>query len=133
MRHGVIMAYGRKTGGRNFEKGHKLAKGTPKLSDEQRLLRKALNELHGKLLIVKYCIKSHAELKQFIKNPNATCLELMIARMIERAISKAEVQYLNWIYERLGWDFDEENYRRKSQIENELIREVSDLGFIDEK
>ena len=126
------MAYGRKTGGRNFEKGHKLSKGQPKLSEEQIEIRRTLEQLNGKLLLAKYCIKSHAELKEFIKDPDATCLELMIAKMIERAISKAEVQYLNWIYERLGWDFDEENYRRRSKVENQLIREVADLGFTDD-
>ena len=123
------MAVGVKTGGKNFKKGHKLATGRPKMSEEQRELRRTLEKLNGKLLLAKHCIRNIAELKAFIKRTDVSCIELMLARMVERAISKAEVQYLNWIYERLGWDFDEENYRRRSAVENEMIREVSDLGF----
>jgi hypothetical protein len=99
------------------------------MSEEQRELRRTLEKLNGKLLLAKHCIRNIAELKAFIKRTDVSCIELMLARMVERAISKAEIQYLNWIYERLGWDFDEENYRRRSAVENEMIREVSDLGF----
>lgn len=101
------MANGFKTGGKNFPKGNKYGTGFGKLSDEQKNILKQIRSLNGKVLISKYCLMNYKELKAKVLDPNTPCIDLMLMRMIDRCISKAELPILIWIYERLGWSKEE--------------------------
>lgn len=103
------MPKGQKFGGSDFKKGRPKTGGNKKLTEEQLEIKRTLERMNGKLLLAKHCIKDYSELKQFVKRKDVPVIELVIARVVERAIAKAEINYLNWIYERLGWDYDEEN------------------------
>ena len=100
------MATGYKSGGKNFPKGNKFGKGFPKLTEEQMEIKRKIDSYNGKLILAKYCIMSFDELKKKLTQPKIPTIDLMIMRMIERCISKAELPILIWIYSRLGWDGD---------------------------
>ena len=53
-------------------------------------------------LIAKHCDKSYEELKKEIKNTGRKpCLELLIMRVMESAIAKADIKKLDWIFYQL--------------------------------
>ena len=50
-------------------------------------------------LISKHCSKSYSELKKEIKLKDKTpCLELLVMRVMESAIAKADLKKLDWIF-----------------------------------
>jgi len=98
------MANGYKSGGKNFPKGNKFGKGFPKLTEEQLTIKKKVESYCGKLILATYCIMNYDELKRKMLDPKIPAIELMIMRIIERCISKAELPILIWIYTHLGWD-----------------------------
>lgn len=53
-------------------------------------------------LIAKHCGKSYSELKKAIKNKNdIPCLELLVMRVMESAIAKADLKKLDWVFYQL--------------------------------
>lgn len=66
-------------------------------------------------LIAKHCHKNYEELRSEIKNKNkVACLELLIMRVMESAIAKADIKKLDWIFYQLFGkpkDTDNENNR----------------------
>jgi len=53
-------------------------------------------------LLSKHCGKSYKELRQEIKKKDdKQCLELLIMRIMESAIAKADIKKLDWIFTQL--------------------------------
>jgi hypothetical protein len=84
-----------------FPKGNTFG-GMKRQTEEQKEVRRKLKLLDGKLLLGKYCYMDYFELKERIEKREGTVLEIMIMRVIERGITTADYQILNWIYTRLG-------------------------------
>jgi hypothetical protein len=122
------MAHGFKTGGRNFPKGHKFSKGQPKLTDEQKQIKAKLEKLSGKIILAKYCIMSYRELLEKMEDDSISTIDLMIMKMIDRCIQKADLPILIWIYSHLGWD-SELNEMDKDDIQQaRLIIKLDNEG-----
>ena len=89
--------------------------------------------MDGKSIVTRHCVSTIKELKAFIKNDESTGLELMIASTLLKGIKLADVNILNWFYSRLGWDFDEDGYRKKILIDAEVAKaatgKVDTLSF----
>lgn len=95
------MAYGRKTGGRDFSKGNTFGRGSKKLTDEQKELAKMLKAQDGKLLIAKYAFEEDGE--------GSPTLDRLIKRVLEVGLNKGDVNVLEWVFNRLGWKVVSEN------------------------
>lgn len=126
------MATGFKTGGRNFQKGNKFGKGYPKLTPEQLLAKRTIESYCGKLMLAKYCIMSYDDLKKKMLDPKVPSIELMIMRIIERCISKAELHVLIWIYEKLGWQ-NKEGVEQDQKIFNLSYGLTNKKGILSEE
>lgn len=111
------MAVGKKTGGRNFEKGNQHGKGRPKYTAEQLEIKNKLEKIDGKLIIAKYCITSQDELEEKLLDKSLPCIDRMIMSVINRCINRAELHILIWIYEKLGWQ-EKEDYGQDQKIFN---------------
>ena len=92
------------------------------MSEEQKELLRILRSMNGKLIITKHCMKTQQELEDYIADEESTALELMIASTLLAGMKKADINTLNWFYARLGWDFDEDNYRKKAKIDAEIAK-----------
>lgn len=105
-----------------FKIGNKFGKGRTPLTEEQKKLKRKLSQLNGRLILAKYCIMAHPELKKCIRDPNIPIIDLMILRLLERAIAKAELPILIWVYGQLGWNNEESNTDQDDKKPTLIIR-----------
>lgn len=122
------MAYGFKSGGKNFPKGHKFSRGQPKLSDEQKDIKARLEKMSGKITLAKYCIMSYRELLEKMEDDSIPTIDLMIMRMIDRCIQRADLPILIWIYTHLGWDSELDELDRGDMQQAKLIIKLDNEG-----
>lgn len=106
------MAKGRKTGGRDFVKGHTYGNGK-KLTSEQKKMSAWLRGYSGKLAIAKIYQTPYLELKKITDVRSKTSQEMMtgellIARIFEKAVAKGDMEIFNRFYVMLFGN--EENY-----------------------
>lgn len=102
--------------GRPFQKGNKYGNGRPALTKEERALKKMTREDALKL-ISKHCHKNYEELKHEIKNKNKIpCLELLVMRIMESAIAKADLKKLDWLFYQLWGKPKELNEEQKDRV-----------------
>lgn len=102
----VTIAAGRKTGGKDFVKGHAKVGGRKKLSEEQLEIKRMLESQPGTLLLAKYAMMEYPDLKEFIKSAKAgeksvQTIELLIACILEHGIEKCDLMKLSWFVDRL--------------------------------
>ena len=95
------MAIGKKTGGRNFKKGHVAnPKGRPPASPELKAARKLTN-LEFERICTNFFNMSIAELKQICEDVKHTnVLEGLIGRVLYNGIQKNSQSELNYFIER---------------------------------
>lgn len=87
--------------GRPFQKGNNYGNGRPRMTKEERALKKMTREDALKL-IAKHCHKTYEDLRNEIKNKNQIpCLELLVMRVMESAIAKADLKKLDWLFYQL--------------------------------
>jgi hypothetical protein len=122
------MAYGRKTGGANFPKGHKFSPGGKKLDPQYLEIRKKINSIDGTALLGKYCIMSYEDLLAKIDDHSIPVIDLMLIKMINRCILQAELPILIWIYARLGWDANLNEDDRSDIQQARLIIKLDNEG-----
>lgn len=91
------MAKGRKTGGRNFQKGVQTYFG--KLTEEDKELRKMSRDL-AKNVIARNALTTLPELEYKLKNEieEIPCLELLVMRCLQKAIKDQDFYKLDWFW-----------------------------------
>ena len=94
------MAKGRKTGGRDFKVGHKMAKGgaahNPDLKRIRKLTQSEVAEIGS--MILELNLKQLIDIKT---ETGAKALKVWIASIVARAISKGDAQALNALLDRI--------------------------------
>jgi hypothetical protein len=98
------MAIGKKTGGRNFEKGNTISKlgGRPRDSEEVKKIKATIKEIKKpefKALLQKFIAMSYEELDAF--RTKGTALEMMLAKQVRDAIDRGETPKLEYFTDRL--------------------------------
>jgi hypothetical protein len=93
------MAKGIKTGGRNFEKGHKFAKGRPRLPDEVKEARKINAKLFHEVLSG-YLNNTAKDVNAELKSKPTPNLERIILKILDMA-TKGNLNAANIILERM--------------------------------
>lgn len=92
------MAKGKKTGGRNFQKGHSISR--PPLPIEVIEARK-LNKAEAEITLNKFLHMSFYEMESFLNNHSNQVHELLVARVLFEAIKNGDHMKLEWVYYRL--------------------------------
>lgn len=93
------MAIGKKTGGKNFEKGHHFSSGRPKLPDDLKAVN-LLNKGDIKRIIFKYLEMTPNELTELSQNTNDTkAVDLIIIKFIADAI-RGDHYKAEWLLQR---------------------------------
>ena len=94
------MAKGKKTGGRDFPKGHKFGKGRPKIPEEVKKARE-LNKAQASLILNKYFWQSEAELKKVMNDPKVSIGEKGIVAILMKAKKDGDQHKMEWLFQRL--------------------------------
>lgn len=97
------MAKGRKTGGRDFTKGHSLTPpgpGRPAVTPELKALRQ-INATELARILNALSTASIAELAEMSKDPTRSVLEMTIISIWKKAYEKGDQQRVNFILDRL--------------------------------
>lgn len=113
--------------GTPFKKGNTAGKGRPKLSNEQKKNLKRLKSFDGKTLLAKYSLMTHESLKNFISQGDTnTCLELLVAKVIDKGIERCDINILSYLFTRFGWDEAEKDTGRPISINYSVIKNNKD-------
>jgi hypothetical protein len=95
------MAKGRKTGGRNWQKGETgNPKGAPKTPEDVKALRK-LNGPEFDRVANKYLFLTKAEIVKIVNDPTTPSLELIVASVIHKAIIEGDAKRLEYLLMRV--------------------------------
>lgn len=84
--------------GRPFEKGNKFGKGRPKLTDEDKELRKLSREKF-KTIVLNYLDLTSREIDQKVKDKEMPALDAMIVSIMSKSIKTGDEKRLNWFLE----------------------------------
>lgn len=94
------MAKGKKTGGRDFQPGQVAnPAGFPKLTDEQKALRK-LGQIEFEIAANKILFMTLTELEEHVENPETSVLEATIGKVLLKGHEDSEIKQLNYFVER---------------------------------
>lgn len=97
---GFVLAKGKKSGGRDFEKGNKYGKGQPPLPPEIREIKKfTRSQIIEKMADL--LGKSRAEIEALVKEPKTPLLDLMLASAARKAITEGDPRHLSFFLDRL--------------------------------
>lgn len=94
------MALGKKTGGRNFEKGNKFSKGGQKVPLELKISREK-NRIEFENTLNRYVKMNGYEIDQASKNQNLPILEMAVAKVLHLAWAEGDTRRLDFILDRL--------------------------------
>lgn len=94
------MAKGRKTGGRDFQKGQKGGPGRPPVPDDIKAAR-ALNTVEFERIANQYLYLSPYEIRLKLSDPSTTAIENAVGRIILQAITKGDQTRLQFFLDRL--------------------------------
>lgn len=116
------MAYGRKTGGRDFKKGVVTnPKGRPKVSKELKEARK-LTSTEFELVCGKLLFMDVEDIKKLIINENTPMMEAIIAKILHNALKDGAKAELNYFVERfLGKVPDNSNLNLTGNVNGGLV------------
>jgi len=96
------MAIGKKTGGKNFEKGRKATGGRKKGTKLIPAVVKEMNRLELEKIINKYIHLSEKELKKIKADPDLIIFDSIVIGILQEANKKQDQNKLNFILDRLG-------------------------------
>ncbi len=94
------MAVGKKTGGRNFEKGNTLGQGRPKVPEDLKQSRSANRENFERILSV-YTKKTASEINLALKSSELPILEMIVAKILAVAFNEGDPRRTEFILDRL--------------------------------
>lgn len=133
------MTRGRKTGGRDFKPGVSgNPKGRPPIRGD--LAKVALMTVDDtKRLLQKLMDKTEVELLKLVENPKTPVMELMVIRIIQKAISDGDQARLNFLFDRtIGKVLDKKEielrpvvYRTAVRADGSLLQEVLEEGEVE--
>lgn len=101
------MTWGRKTGGRDFQKGKPGGPGQPKIPVEVIEARK-INKVESERILNKFLHLSLDELAAFANDKSNTVHEMLVARILYEGIKRGDHVKLEWVYSRLVGKVKEE-------------------------
>lgn len=101
------MTRGRKTGGRDFQKGKEGGPGAPRLPVEVIEARK-INKVESERILNKFLHLSLDELAAFANNKSNNVHEMLVARILYEGIKRGDHVKLEWVYSRLVGKVKEE-------------------------
>ena len=101
------MAKGIKTGGRDFQNGHKISKGAVPIPVEVIEARK-INKVESERILNKFLNLSLDELASFANNKSNNVHEMLVARILYEGIKRGDHVKLEWVYSRLVGKVKEE-------------------------
>lgn len=95
------MAYGRKTGGRNFKPGQSgNPNGRPVLPEEIKEARR-LNKAEFERILNQYIHMPLEDIKTRASDPTTPALEVLVAKILAEGIKRGDEKRLNFIVDRL--------------------------------
>lgn len=93
------MAKGFKTGGKNFEPGHKLGKGRPLIPEDLKSVR-LLTKEEAERLIIKFMSMAVDELKVLVGDPHTPAMHGIIANIILKGIEGGDTMRMEFLFNR---------------------------------
>jgi hypothetical protein len=108
------MSENKKTFGKPFKKGQAGGPGRTALTIEQKKLNHLIKSQNGKYFLAKLWFSKFSEVKEIITNKNTRTGELMLARLFEKGVSKADYKIVSFIFDRLGW-YEEDNINNRPE------------------
>lgn len=93
------MTQGRKTGGRDFQPGHKLAKGRPLIPDDLKEVKKLTPDIAERMLI-KFMGMSMDEIKATAEDPTTPALHKIVCQIIVKAAEYGDTQRMEFLFNR---------------------------------
>lgn len=121
------MAYGRKTGGRNFQPGNKLGKGRPKLDEEFRQIQNLDKDIFKKT-ISKYLSIDVEELEsslRSIKEKKLKVFDAYIITLIAKGMQTQDVSIMEWLATRsVGKVKDEIDHSITNNVHMDIINYI---------
>lgn len=94
------MAKGKKTGGRDFQPGHKYGKGQPRLSPEIKAARK-MNRIEFDRILNKYIYMTAPEINEVIRSKQIPILEMVVAKVLAKAFNDGDHRRIEFILDRI--------------------------------
>lgn len=94
------MARGRKTGGRDFQKGQPGGPGRPRLPDDIKQSR-ALTKIELERILNKFMFLSIKEIDAISKDTTSIAIESVVASIVLKAVAFGDQQRLNFVLDRL--------------------------------
>ncbi len=94
------MAKGKKTGGRNFEKGHSRNKGIETLTSEDKAARE-ITRVVFRRIIEKYLDFNLSQLQDTLKDPKTTALDLIVVKIMAMSINSGDQHRMEFLLNHL--------------------------------
>lgn len=121
------MAYGRKTGGKNFEPGNKLGKGRPRLDDQFKEIKNLDKDIFKKT-IAKYLSVDVEELEsslRSIKEKKVKVFDAYIITLIAKGMQTQDVSIMEWLATRsVGKVKDEVDHTITNNVHMDIINYI---------
>lgn len=121
------MAYGRKTGGKNFEPGNKLGKGRPRLDDQFKEIKNLDKDIFKKT-IAKYLSIDVEELEsslRSIKEKKVKVFDAYIITLIAKGMQTQDVSIMEWLATRsVGKVKDEVDHTITNNVHMDIINYI---------
>lgn len=93
------MGYGKKTGGKDFQKGQAGGPGRPATPDDLKNVKKlSTNEMQA--LLAKYLRMSKGQLIALHKDPDVPAIDLLVMSIIQKAVVHGDHQRMNFLLDR---------------------------------
>lgn len=93
------MAKGRKTGGRDFQPGHKHGKGRPLIPDDLKEVRKMTSD-EAERLITRMMAMTATDLVTLIKDPHSPAMHGIIANIILKGLQGGDTARMEFLFNR---------------------------------
>jgi hypothetical protein len=109
------MTRGRKTGGRNFQKG--VQTYFSKLSEEDKELRK-MTRGHAKTVIARNALMTLPELETKLHDEieSTPCIELLVMKCLQKAIKESDTIKLDWFFKNWFGNLKENKYEERKVV-----------------
>ncbi len=123
------MARGKKTGGRDFQPGHKhtVKGGRPKTTPEMRVARD-MTQTTFMALVQRFLVMDRTELQRVIKDPATPMLDVIVGSIVAKAATGSDHQRLDFLITRIIGKVKEPDQTLNLNLSTLSRSEVIELG-----